>query len=147
MQEARKRGNMNLSTTYRRCFSLLVLMLLVFTGTLQAFELSVSPHYNAGDGSYTSSSRDGQAVWIPNSYLYFRADGFPASVQSAYLENTYYDEPVGSTMKIQYDSDYDNYTMSDFHTRSTGEGTDTFVKSHHRLDTPGFTDRVGVMCL
>ncbi len=141
MQETGKRKETNFGTTHRRCFSLLILALLIFTGMSQAFELSVTPHYNGGDGTYTTTTRDGQTVWIPSSYLYFSAPGFPASVQSAYLEITYYDEPEGPRMVVQYDSDYDDYTMSDFHTRSSGEGTDTFVKSYHRLDNPGFTDR------
>ncbi|MCK5174107.1 MAG: hypothetical protein KAR47_12005, partial [Planctomycetes bacterium] len=119
----------------------MILALLVLTGTSEAFEVSLSPHYNGGDGTYTEATRDSEAVWIPSSYLYFSAPGFPASVQSAYLEITYYDEPIGSTMRVQYDSDSDAYTMSDYHTRSSGEGTDTFVKSYHRLDNPGFTDR------
>jgi len=141
MQNAGKRKKINFGDSHRRCLLLLILALLIFTGTSQAFELSVTPHYNAGDGTYTTTTRDGQTVWIPNSYLYFKAEGFPETVPSAYLEITYYDEPVGSTIKVQYDSDYDNYTMSNYHTRSSGEGTDTFVKSYHRLDDPLFANR------
>ncbi len=142
MQQTGRRKEIDFGETYQRYFSLLILMLFMFAGTLQAFELSVTPHYNAGDGTYTTSSRDGQTVWIPNvNYIYFKADDFPDTVQSAYLEITYYDEPVGSTMKIQYDSDIEAYDNSDYHTRSTGEGTDIFVKSYHRLDNPNFNNR------
>ena len=110
-----------------------MLMLFVFTGMSEAYEASLTPHYNAGDGTYTTSTRDSQTVWIPTSYLYFQAPvDFPIPIQSAYVEITYYDEPVGSQLKLQYDSQSAAYTMTTFHTRSTGEGSDVFVKSYHR---------------
>ncbi|MCK5563655.1 MAG: hypothetical protein KAJ07_00270, partial [Planctomycetes bacterium] len=80
MQQTVKRKEINFGATHRRCFSLLILVLLMFTGTSQAFEASLTPHYNGGDGTYTTETRDSEAVWIPTSYLYFNAPGFPASV-------------------------------------------------------------------
>ncbi|MCK5565916.1 MAG: PASTA domain-containing protein, partial [Planctomycetes bacterium] len=42
---------------------------------------------------------------------------------------------------LQYDSASAPYTTTLFHTRSSGEGTDIFVKSYQRLDDPLFADR------
>jgi len=141
MQETSKRKKMNFDATHQWCFSLLILMLFMFTGTSEAYEASLSPHYNDGDGTYTTTTREGQQVWIPDHYFYLRVPGFPSGAQSAYVEITYYDEPVGATIKLQYDSVSDAYTMSNYHTRSTGEGSMLFVKSYHRLDDPLFADR------
>ncbi|MBM4104293.1 MAG: PASTA domain-containing protein [Planctomycetes bacterium] len=141
MQETEKSELLKIGSSHRGLFSFLILALVIVAGTSNAFESSLSPHYNAGDGTYTTTTREGQVVWIPNSYLYFRAVGFPTGVQTAYVEITYYDEPVGSTIKLQYDSVSSAYTASGYHTRSTGEGSMAFVKSYHRLDNILFADR------
>ena len=113
----------------------------MFAGASDAFEASLSPHYNAGDGTYSTTTRDGRQVWIPDKYLYFSAPGFPTPVQSAYLEITYYDEQVGPRLVVEYDSTTDKYYDSSYHTRSSGEGTMVFVKSYQRLDDPLFANR------
>ncbi len=140
MQRTGRKG-IKFGETHRRCFSLFILALLMFTGTSEAFEASLSPHFNGGDGTYTDATRDGQPVWIPDSYLYFSVPGFPASVQSAYVEITYYDDLVGPWLRLEYDSVSASYTLTGFHTRSSGEGSMAFVKSYQRLDDPLFANR------
>jgi hypothetical protein len=108
---------------------------------VSSVEVSLSPFFNSGDGTYTTSTRESQQVWIPNSYLYFQLPSdFPTGTP-AYVEITYYDELTGPRLGFQFDSASSAYTSPKFHTRSSGEGSMAFVKSYHRLDKPLFANR------
>jgi len=125
----------------RHLFPIVAVVCLLF-GTSEAFEANLSPNFNGGDGTYTTTTRDSQQVWIPDNYLYFQAPGdFPIPIQSAYVEITYYDDLVGPWLWLEYDSVSAAYTQTNYHTRSTGEGSMGFVKSYQRLDDPLFANR------
>src|SRR6266511_2482835 len=70
-----------------------------------AYEVSLSPAFNGGDGTYTVETRASQQVWVGNAYLYFNVPTpFPAGAQAAYVQITYYDQSSGPRLTVQYDS-------------------------------------------
>jgi regulation of enolase protein 1 (concanavalin A-like superfamily) len=107
-----------------------------------AYEVSLSPAFNGGDGAYTVETRASQQVWVGNAYLYFNVPTqFPAGTQAAYVQITYYDQTSGPRLTVQYDSTTAAYSSTAFHIRSSAEGINAFAVSYQRLDSPLFSGR------
>ncbi len=110
--------------------------------------VDLAPLASGGDGAYSTETREGRTVWIPEyNYLYFDVpDGFGfIPGQPVYVRVEYLDAGRGY-LNCQYDSTYgtstvDKYVSSEIHSRSSRVDSGAFVFSHKMLETPLFAGR------
>lgn len=113
-----------------------------------AVSVELAPLASSGDGAYSTETRQGRTVWVPEyNYLYFNVpDGFGfVPGQPVYVRVEYLDAGRGY-LNCQYDSTYgtnttDKYFSSEIHSRSSRVDSGAFVFSHKMLKSPLFAGR------